>query len=208
MLMDLQMPVMGGYEAVAIMRAEEQAGKRVPILALTAGTIKGERERSLQAGMDDYLSKPIDTERLRAALAKWVQPEQKAIDSSLTNAAVSIKGTDTNRHFDRERLLQKLGGNEEHLQMVIAAILSGILQEQADELSEAVRQRAEAKAIRSLAHKLKGSGLSACFDRLANLAYSIEQVQPFDYTQIDNVVANISEEIQLLLKTIQNQHSS
>ncbi|MFC6192002.1 PAS domain S-box protein [Dyadobacter subterraneus] len=70
-LMDVQMPEMNGYEAATEIRKLEK-GKRIPILALTAGTLKGEKERCVDAGMDDYLTKPILKETLQAVLAQWL----------------------------------------------------------------------------------------------------------------------------------------
>ena len=69
-LMDVQMPVMGGYEATRALRAQE-AGRRLPIVALTAAALVTEREEARQAGMDDFLTKPIDADRLRAAISRW-----------------------------------------------------------------------------------------------------------------------------------------
>ncbi len=69
-LMDVQMPNLGGFDAVAAIRKLEQAGRRIPILALTAHAMEGDRERCLQAGMDDYLSKPISSPKLLARLAR------------------------------------------------------------------------------------------------------------------------------------------
>ena len=71
-LMDVQMPVMSGYEATRALR-ESDAGRRLPIIALTAAALVTERQQALEAGMDDFLTKPIDAGRLRAALARWVR---------------------------------------------------------------------------------------------------------------------------------------
>ncbi|MCF2443792.1 PAS domain S-box protein [Dyadobacter sp. CY345] len=71
-LMDVQMPEMNGYEASIEIRKNENNGKRTPIIALTAGTLKGERERCVEAGMDDYLTKPVLKETLQATLDKWL----------------------------------------------------------------------------------------------------------------------------------------
>ena len=71
-LMDVQMPVMSGYEATRALR-EDEAGRKLPIIALTAAALVTERQQALEAGMDDFLTKPIDAGRLRAALARWVR---------------------------------------------------------------------------------------------------------------------------------------
>ncbi|MBL8334231.1 MAG: response regulator, partial [Rubrivivax sp.] len=70
-LMDLQMPVMSGYEATRVLRASA-AGQGVPVVALTAAALVSEREQALASGMDDFLTKPIDADRLGATLARWV----------------------------------------------------------------------------------------------------------------------------------------
>lgn len=71
-LMDVQMPVLDGYAATrAIRAAENESGSRVPVIAMTAAAVEGIRERCLEAGMDDFLTKPIDVERLSSTLERW-----------------------------------------------------------------------------------------------------------------------------------------
>jgi CheY-like chemotaxis protein len=74
-LMDCQMPRLDGFEATRRIRArEEGSGRRTPILAMTANAMQGDREACLAAGMDDYVTKPVDAGILRAALVAWVRP--------------------------------------------------------------------------------------------------------------------------------------
>jgi CheY-like chemotaxis protein len=79
LLMDVQRPVMDGFEASRLIRQREQAtGRHVPIVALTAHALKGDRERCLEAGMDDYLSKPVHAADLYRMILKVTQPAAAA----------------------------------------------------------------------------------------------------------------------------------
>ena len=70
-LMDCQMPKMDGYTATAQLRNQERPDQHIPIIAMTAGALPEDKQRCLDAGMDDYLTKPIDPDQLRAALTRW-----------------------------------------------------------------------------------------------------------------------------------------
>jgi len=83
-LMDMQMPIMDGLEASRRIRAQEQAGQRIPIVALTADAMVGTFERCLAAGMDDYLTKPIDVKRLEEVLGRFMS---KTDEESVSRAA-------------------------------------------------------------------------------------------------------------------------
>ena len=76
------MPGMDGYDATRAIRAAERDGSHVPIVAMTASAVEGERERCLAAGMDDFLTKPVDPGRLATTLELWVVGEADGTDRS------------------------------------------------------------------------------------------------------------------------------
>ncbi len=114
-LMDIQMPVMDGYEATRQIRASDLSGRDLPIIAMTAHAFTSDRDKCFQAGMDDYIRKPVDVKQLFSALTRWVQnntsyPERA---ESPTGATPSVKGLPPISGIDLNAALKRLGGNEE-----------------------------------------------------------------------------------------------
>ena len=86
-LMDVQMPIMDGYTATREIRNLKSEIRNVPIVAMTAYAMAGDRERCIEAGMNDYVSKPIDPEKLFSALVRWIKPGKRQIPDYLVARA-------------------------------------------------------------------------------------------------------------------------
>ncbi|MGO9933653.1 MAG: response regulator [Steroidobacteraceae bacterium] len=143
-LMDCQMPVMDGLTATAELRRREQnsGGARLPIIALTANTMEGDRERCLAAGMDDFLSKPFTQQQLAALLKRWlalhVLPESERRDSSrlpLIDAGVLRNITALARPMLLNSMIELY---LQHSPQLIGAIESAAANGQAEALQDAL----------------------------------------------------------------------
>ena len=172
-LMDLQMPEMGGLEATrAIRAAEGTTGGRVPIVALTAHAMPGDRERCLAAGMDDYLSKPIDVARMIDVVERLGRQTGGA--SPRTIPASAGAAASDGPTFDEAAALTYAGGDRRLLRQVVGLFRSdAVVRVRA--IGRAIRAR-DAEAVRVAAHTLKGAAAAVGAGSGRALAASLEQM--------------------------------
>jgi len=168
-LMDMQMPVMDGLEATRHIRALEAGGRRTPIVALTANAMMGTLERCLEAGMDDYLTKPLDISRLQDVLDRFIG---ERAGEPVTTAAVTAPASRIDNAI-RARLEEIAGGDADFVGELIEAFVMGG-EEALREMNAAARAH-DHEALSRAAHKLKGASANLHVDGLAALATALEQ---------------------------------
>ncbi len=154
-LMDVQMPEMDGFETTKKIRREEGEKKHVPIIAMTAYAMKGDREKCLEAGMDDYISKPIDLQKLLKVIEKWTHSKKPAAPIDFKDA---LKRCDGDEKLLRELVQEFIGYIPEHLKALQGAIQSG-----------------NSETVEATAHTIKGSAGTLSMKGITQAAVKLEK---------------------------------
>jgi signal transduction histidine kinase/CheY-like chemotaxis protein/HPt (histidine-containing phosphotransfer) domain-containing protein len=156
--MDIQMPEMSGYEATIEIRRIENNTRRVPIVALTAGTVKGEFERCIEVGMDNYLSKPVVVADIQKMLDRYLGKPQQETEKKI------LSRLDEFRQSDPDFFKQLLEISMQNIEKI-----KGELQENIE--------NENLKAVKQSCHALKGVALNLDFSELAELCASVESFE-------------------------------
>ena len=140
-LMDCHMPIMDGYEATRAIRASENGGERTAIIAMTSDTVDSVRDACFDAGMDDYLAKPVTGEDLHAAVERWTpDPDRSHIDMGVLQQLTA----------------ETSGGTDSQLMRDLAGLFREDSNRGLKQVADALRDR-DAQGVARAAHALKGS---------------------------------------------------
>ncbi|MBV8774013.1 MAG: response regulator [Deltaproteobacteria bacterium] len=198
LLIDVQMPEMDGFAVTRAVRkleadaasapAERRAApSHIPIVAMTAHAMKGDRERCLEAGMDSYISKPLNPERLYEVIESVAQTSAEAND-------MAPEADQTEAVFDREALLRRVADDQELLQEIVELFLA-----EAPELMQAIRESVERGVPSSLersAHALKGSVANFGAKSAYEVALKLEHMgHDGDLTRVREMLAELEAKV-------------
>jgi CheY-like chemotaxis protein len=165
-LMDVQMPELDGLETTARIRAQERDGAHLPIIAMTASAMEGDRERFLAAGMDDYISKPLRPDQLDAVLERW-------IGGAPAGAPEPARDGAHNGLIDGGRI-QRFRDDYPEIAERLVALFADTTPPLLEQLSNAVHT-GDDDGVRRLAHKLKGSCQNLGATRMGALCRQLEE---------------------------------
>jgi signal transduction histidine kinase/CheY-like chemotaxis protein len=169
-LMDCQMPLMDGYDATRAIRMieAEQGGVRIPIIAMTANTMRGDKEKCFDSGMDDYIPKPIDNRALKETLLKWILKQVPT--SSLET--VENQETIVSPLWDEQEALARLG-NRKNLLMKVVRCFVDDGKRRLEKLREAI-ENSQFSEAQLHAHSIKGSAANISALKLQAIAKILE----------------------------------
>jgi len=178
-LMDVQMPVMDGYETTRQLRQDKRF-ENLPVIAITANTMVGDREKCLDAGMNDFISKPVKVMEMFTTMAQWITPTNPKVSAPHDGATSSQQATKQNEAvnlpdipgLDTHGALARLEGDS----ALYSRLLVLFYNNQKDFISDfrVARESPDKRAATRLAHSLKGIAASVGVDTIAQAAKELE----------------------------------
>ncbi|MCJ8293100.1 MAG: response regulator [Colwellia sp.] len=177
-LMDCQMPIMDGYTATRAIRKSQRDYNDIYIIAMTANAMSGDREKCINAGMNDYLTKPVDIIALENSLLNALNmpiEELEAVTHTQTETVVTSNTTEeSNSHqiWGKDEFYKRVGQNQQLAERIVAMYCEDIPSE-IDKLRQAMTVK-DIKSIEAIAHKIKGSSANLEAKKLAQCALEIE----------------------------------
>ncbi len=212
-LMDVQMPEMDGYEATAQIRSpqSEVHNHDIPVIAMTAHAMAGDREKCLEAGMNDYLSKPVNPQALAEMLDKWLPQErdegQRTKDERKADTADGA-GQDfantTPPVFDKAAMMERLMGDEDLAQTVIAGFLEDIPSQ--IETLRGYLDAGDAPGVERQAHTIKGASANLGAEILRQVAFEMEKAgKAGDLDNVASLIADLDGQFDTLRSTLQQE---
>lgn len=182
--MDCQMPEMDGFDATRRIREMEGSSEHTPIIAMTAHAFREDRQRCIEAGMDDYISKPIAIEKLKTALKRWVVREETIVLAGRKEKNKPSKAP----VFDHEGVLKRIGGDGD---LLVSCMRDFLIDTpgQIEKLQEALFSEDET-AIKNQAHKMKGAAGNMGVEQFKKQLISIERAAATEDLEKAGVVFN------------------
>lgn len=195
-LMDVQMPEMDGLEATLRIRSLEDPFKAsIPIIALTAHALKGDRERFLEAGMDEYLSKPVHSKKLIQTISQLLNKQEK-------ESALFKKASPPKKMIDINYALTLVGNDTDLLLTSCNAIIK-FLPQKLTKLNQAVLGK-ETQRITRLAHSIKTAAKSVGAKKVAEIALTIEEAGNIDQNpKIAKMIQPLGVHVQKMLDELE-----
>lgn len=207
--MDIQMPYMDGYEATSSIRRGDDliSDPQLPIIAMTAHALQGDREKSIEAGMNDYITKPINPDKLINVIRHWLPEDDPPVQEVRGDIPQDEAGDSTSETgggvFNWDKLLESTHNDYEHVAMLIETFLND-MPEHLLRLDECAAKEDQV-CIEQLAHTIKGAALTMHTRPLHEAAQKVENAAKEAKEKKEVKEAGTSTELKMRIETLKKE---